>query len=69
VNYSSKGNKLSDVSLANVEALANGGEASGPCPNAAVSWDNDGILNDDRTFVRCGSDCPLASGHNVQYGC
>jgi hypothetical protein len=67
VNLNSQSNELSDISLANVEALANEG-GTGPCPNGARQWDDPSFWYDDHTFITCGS-CSQASGHRILYGC
>jgi hypothetical protein len=58
--------EMSDIGLANVEALAT--EVDNPCPNAAKQWDPPAWFYDDHTFIKCG-DCAEREGHDIVYGC
>jgi hypothetical protein len=59
----SQKNELSDVQLANVEALAQ--ESGGSCGFAAYEYDND-WYEDTKNFRRCG-DCQWVSGTQPKY--
>ncbi|MDR1582929.1 MAG: NVEALA domain-containing protein [Prevotellaceae bacterium] len=64
VNLNSQDNELSAISLANVEALAQGEGGSG-CGFAAYEYNNN-WYEDTKTFRRCG-DCTWVSGTSPQY--
>lgn len=68
-NFSQTQNEveLSDLALANVEALANG-ESGGDfgCGNAAYEWDSD-WYEDTKNFTKCRSGCPEGSGTDPKY--
>ena len=66
-NQSKNETQLSDLALANVEALANG-ESGGcfGCGNAAYEWDSD-WYEDTKNFTKCRSGCPEGSGTEPKY--
>jgi hypothetical protein len=67
VNMNSQSeNLLSDLALANVEALASGESGSGNgCGFAAYEYNNN-WYEDTKTFRRCG-ECVWVSGTSPQY--
>lgn len=66
VSINSNGNDLSDVSLANIEALAQESGGSGnSCGYAAYEYDND-WYEDTKNFRRCG-DCQWVTGTQPKY--
>ncbi|MDH6342885.1 hypothetical protein M2480_001460 [Parabacteroides sp. PFB2-12] len=56
---------LSELGLANVEALARNEGGGGKCGKAAYEYDND-WYEDTKDFMRCG-DCEWKSGTSPQY--
>lgn len=60
--------ELSDLALANVEALANGesGGSFGCGDNAAYEWDSD-WYEDTKNFTKCRRGCPEGSGTQPKY--
>ena len=65
-SMNSDGN-LSDLALANVEALASGeGGSSLGCGYAAYEWDND-WYEDTKHFIKCTTGCPEGSGTSPKY--
>lgn len=64
--YTSHNNvKLSDLTLANVEALARG-EAGLGCGRAAYEWDDD-WYEDTKHFIKCAKGCPESGGTTPKY--
>lgn len=57
--------KLSDLALANVEALARG-EAGFGCGRAAYEWDDD-WHEDTKYFTKCAKGCPEGEGTTPKY--
>ncbi len=58
---------MSDLAIANVEALANGESGGGlGCHKAAYEWDND-WWEDTKTFIKCKSGCPEGKGTSPKY--
>ena len=60
-----KTNVMSDLELANVEALA-AGEGNLNCGYAAYDWDKD-WYEDTRHFTKCTSGCPEGEGTDPKY--
>lgn len=56
---------LSDLALANVEALA-ADETGNGCGYAAYEWDND-WYEDTKNFIKCTTNCPEGSGTSPKY--
>lgn len=58
---------LSDLQLANAEALAENEPSSGyGCGYAAYEWDND-FWEDTKNFSKCMRGCPEKSGTSPKY--
>ena len=59
-------NTLSDIALANVEALASGENGNYGCGRAVYEWDND-WYEDTKHFTRCMQGCPDGEGTSPKY--
>ena len=57
---------MSELALANVEALAFGESGSFGCGRAAYEWDND-WYEDTKHFTRCMQGCPDGEGTSPKY--
>ena len=57
---------MSELALANVEALAFGESGSFGCGRAVYEWDND-WYEDTKHFTRCMQGCPDGEGTSPKY--